>query len=207
AFIFFRAIASVKNSARSISGNCLRLPECGGHSISNRFDLGSNDSGKSPSNAQPCTVLPPFCTMEPSSMYSRTVLGRNPTSSSNSICARVSKSSPGAASPFGIVHAPSSLWTWKGPPGCANRTSTLLLLRRNINRPALIRLREDLAFLGMPSFCVGDALDRLRERRVFFFAAPEMKSVCENYVTKQIVVRTIIDVERGIELEVWCDVA
>ena len=59
----------------------------------------------------------------------------------------------------------------------------------------------------MPSFCVGDALDRLRERRVFFFAAPEMKSVCENYVTKQIVVRTIIDVERGIELEVWCDVA
>src|SRR6266481_7566159 len=34
-----------------------------------------------------------------------------------------------------------------------------------------------------------------------------MKSVCENYVAKQIVVWTIIDVERGIELEVWCDVA
>lgn len=59
----------------------------------------------------------------------------------------------------------------------------------------------------MPSFCARDALDRRRQRRVFFFAAPEMKSVCENYVTKQIVVRTIIDVERGIELEVWCDVA
>ena len=59
----------------------------------------------------------------------------------------------------------------------------------------------------MPSFCAGDALARLRERRVFFFAAPEMKSVRENYVTKQIVLWTIIDVQRGIELEVWCDVA
>src|SRR6266496_3925384 len=205
-FIFFRAIASVKNSARSISGNCLRLPECGGHSISNKFDLTSNDSGKSPSNAQPCTVLPPFCIMEPSSMYSRTLLGRNPTSSSNSICARVSKSSLGAASPFGIVHAPSSLWTWKGPPGCASRTSTLFFVRRNINRPALIRLRLDLAFLDMSSFCAGDALDRLCQRRVFFFAAPDMKSVSEDDVSEQIVVWTIIDIERRIELEVWCDV-
>src|SRR6266566_3735838 len=34
-----------------------------------------------------------------------------------------------------------------------------------------------------------------------------MKSVCEDYVTEQIVLRTIVDVERGIELEVWCDVA
>src|SRR5207249_3609065 len=101
----------------------------------------------------------------------------------------------------------SSLWTWNGPPGCASRTSTLFFLRRNINRPALIRLRLDLGFLGMPSFCAGDALDRLCQRRVFFFAAPEMKSVSEDYVAKQIVLRTIIDVERGIELEVWCDVA
>ena len=34
-----------------------------------------------------------------------------------------------------------------------------------------------------------------------------MKSVCENDVAEQIVVRTIIDVERGIELEIACDVA
>src|SRR5438876_8329078 len=54
-------MSSVKNSARSISGNSLSLPERGGHSISNRFDLTSNGSGKSPSNAQACTILPPFC--------------------------------------------------------------------------------------------------------------------------------------------------
>jgi len=59
----------------------------------------------------------------------------------------------------------------------------------------------------MPSFRAGDVLDRLRERRVFFFAAPDMKSVRENYITKQIVLWTIIDVESGIELEVWRDVA
>src|SRR5436305_10703165 len=34
-----------------------------------------------------------------------------------------------------------------------------------------------------------------------------MKSVSENYVAEQIVVRTIIDIERGVELEVWCNVA
>ena len=34
-----------------------------------------------------------------------------------------------------------------------------------------------------------------------------MKRVRENYVAKQIVLWTIIDIERGIELEVWCDVA
>src|SRR6266446_4925169 len=84
-FIFWRAISSVKNSSRSISGNSLGLPERGGHSISNKFDLGSNDSGKSPSNAQACTVLPPFCLIEPSSIQPREFSGRKPTSSSNSI--------------------------------------------------------------------------------------------------------------------------
>ena len=34
-----------------------------------------------------------------------------------------------------------------------------------------------------------------------------MKCIGENDVTKQIVLRTIIDVERGIELEIACDVA
>jgi hypothetical protein len=40
-----------------------------------------------------------------------------------------------------------------------------------------------------------------------FFAAPEMKSVRENYVAKQIVLRAIVDVERGVELEIARDVA
>jgi len=34
-----------------------------------------------------------------------------------------------------------------------------------------------------------------------------MKGVCEDNITEQIVVWTIIDIKRGIELEVWCDVA
>src|SRR5207248_7688319 len=62
------ASSSEKKRASSTSGNRSRFPERGGHSNSNKFDLHSNDSGKSPSNAQPCTVLPPFCIIEPSSM-------------------------------------------------------------------------------------------------------------------------------------------
>ena len=46
-----------------------------------------------------------------------------------------------------------------------------------------------------------------RDRRDVFFAAPEVKRVGENYVAKQIVLRSVVDVERGIELEVWRDVA
>src|SRR6266481_3599841 len=34
-----------------------------------------------------------------------------------------------------------------------------------------------------------------------------MTRVREDYITEQVVVRTIVDIERGIELEVWCDVA
>src|SRR5207249_6090589 len=114
---------------------------------------------------------------------------------------------PGAASPFGIVHAPSSLRVKKGPPGCASRTSNSLFLRRNISRPALIRLRGDLGFSGIPLFCAGDALDRRCQRRVFFFATPEMKSVSENDVAEQIVLWTVADVERRVELKIACDVA
>src|SRR5437764_7243589 len=58
------------------------------------------------------------------------------------------------------------------------------------------------------SFCAGNMLDVFCERRaLFLFATPEMKSISENDVAKQIVFRTVADVERGIELEVWCDVA
>src|SRR4029453_7748175 len=79
------ATLSEKKHASSTSGNCWYLPERGGHSSSNRFDLHSNCSGKSPSNAQACTILPPFCWIQPSSIHCWTFLGRNPISSSNSI--------------------------------------------------------------------------------------------------------------------------
>src|SRR4029077_19489494 len=84
-FNFCLAISSEKKHARSTSGNCWYLPERGGHSSSNRFDLHSNASGKSPLNAQACTILPPFCLIQPSSIHCPTFSGRNPTSSSNSI--------------------------------------------------------------------------------------------------------------------------
>src|SRR5262249_10322447 len=46
-----------------------------------------------------------------------------------------------------------------------------------------------------------------RDRRDVSFAAPEMKCVGENDVAHQIVIGTITDVQRGIELEIGCDVA
>jgi hypothetical protein len=46
-----------------------------------------------------------------------------------------------------------------------------------------------------------------RNRAGFFFAIPEAKSVGEDYVTKQIVLRAIVDIERGVELEIARDVA
>ena len=46
-----------------------------------------------------------------------------------------------------------------------------------------------------------------RDRRDVSFAAPEMKCVGENYVAEQIVLRSVVDVQRGIELEIRCDVA
>ena len=45
-----------------------------------------------------------------------------------------------------------------------------------------------------------------RNRAALFFA-PEVKCVTENYVTKQIVLRAIVDIERGVELEIARDVA
>ena len=68
-----------------------------------------------------------------------------------------------------------------------------------------MRLRGDLEF-PTASFYSGNALDAFVSPRSLFFAAPEMKCVGENYVAKQIVLRTVADVERGIELEIACDV-
>src|SRR4030095_14185291 len=46
-----------------------------------------------------------------------------------------------------------------------------------------------------------------RDRRDLSFGAPEMKCVCENYVAHEVVIRTIADVQRGIELEIRCNIA
>jgi hypothetical protein len=70
----------------------------------------------------------------------------------------------------------------KGPPGCASRTSNSLFLRRNMSKPALIRLRGGFELPGTVSFYAGNMLSAL-----FVFVAPEMKCVSENYVAKQIV--------------------
>src|SRR5205823_14576469 len=122
---------------RSISGNSFNCPERGGHSIWNLFERNSNDSGKSPLTAQACTVFPPFCLIEPSGIQFPE--GLIPSSSSTSIRARVIKSSLGPASPFGIVHTPSSFLVKNGLPGCASRT-WIILLRRKMSRPGLHRL-------------------------------------------------------------------
>ena len=45
----------------------------------------------------------------------------------------------------------------------------------------------------------------LKKSRCLFFA-PKVKSVGENYVPKQIVLWAIVDIERGVELEIARDV-
>src|SRR4030095_7825184 len=107
--------------------------------MSNVFEVGLKSASKSPSKAHACTVLPPFCIVHPSSIQSPD--GATPTSSSNSILARVSKSSPSATSPFGIVQNPSSFLRKYGPPGCANNTSIPASRFRNMSKPALVRDR------------------------------------------------------------------
>ena len=46
-----------------------------------------------------------------------------------------------------------------------------------------------------------------RDRRHLSLAAPNMKCVRENYVAHEVVTRTIVNVQRGIELKIWFDVA
>jgi len=76
-----------------------------------------------------------------------------------------------------------------GPPGCASRTSNSLSLRRNMSKPALVRLRLDFESSRTPSPYVGTVLNAflLEAGLLSFFASPEMKSVSENYIAKQIV--------------------
>ncbi len=46
-----------------------------------------------------------------------------------------------------------------------------------------------------------------RNRRDVLLATPEMKCVGENYVAHEVVIRTVANVQRGIELEIRRNVA
>ena len=71
-----------------------------------------------------------------------------------------------------------------------------------------MRLRGDVGFSGTALFCAGNALGAFcKTCAVFLLVAPQMKCVGEDYVAEQIVLRSIADIKRGIELEIACDVA
>src|SRR5204863_2480756 len=97
--------------------------------------LVTRSGSASPSNAQACTSLPALWRTLPSGRNGPS--GRTPVSSSNSRRAAASGSSPGSTSPFGMVHAPASLFAQNGPPGCARNTSSPPPRRRNSKSPAL----------------------------------------------------------------------
>src|SRR4029079_5355997 len=202
------ATSSEKKSAWSTSGNILRLPECGGHSISHKLDFIPNACGTSPAKAQACTILPPFCLIHPSAIQSRPPSGRKPTSSSNSNGSRVSKSSPEAASAFGMVDMPSSLRAKSGPPGCAKRNSSSSFLRRNMSRPALMRLRLDFGCSRTHHLTRKPSSVHFVRRRVLdIFVTPQVKRVGEHNITHHAPQIVVTEIECWIELEIRCDIA
>src|SRR4051812_36809067 len=129
------APSSVNHPARSISGNCWRRPERGGHSIS-KLLLRTAPASRSPRAAHAVTSLPPFCTTVPSSTSS-SVGSRVPVSSSNSRRAATRGSSSGSYSPLGIDLAPRSFLAQNGPPGCTSSTSGPRSATRCSTMPAL----------------------------------------------------------------------
>src|SRR5207249_11172866 len=138
--ILRRAISTGKNSPRSTSGNSRLPPERGGHSIEKVLLRRTAPAGQSPSKAQASTVFPPVWRTEPSGISEpvRAQLSTAwPVSSSNSRLAPSSGSCPGPISPLGMLHAPSSLRSKTGPPGCTRNTSIPGPARRNIIRPEL----------------------------------------------------------------------
>ena len=90
---------------------------------------------KSARTAQASTCLPPACLIGSSGRNSPST-GR-PISSSNSLLAAASGSSPSENSPFGIDHAPSSFFAQNGPPGWTSSTSTPAGFTRKRRSPAL----------------------------------------------------------------------
>ena len=63
----------------------------------------------------------------------------DPESSSNSRFAASKRSSSAPTSPFGMDHAPPSLFLQNGPPGCTSNTSAFGGIRRNRRMPADVR--------------------------------------------------------------------
>jgi len=146
--ILRRAVARSNHSARSISGMVTRLPDRGGHSISQRL-LRTSAGSRSSSTAQAWTILPPACRTIPRG--TGLPRGRCPVSSSNSRSAAASRSSPAAGTPLGIDQTPSSLRAQTGPPGCASRTSRRPWRCQWSKIPALTRIVVLLARNAVPS--------------------------------------------------------
>src|SRR4051794_34590557 len=93
------------------------------------------ETSRSASTAQAYTVFPLRCLIGLSSMNVPWI--EEPSSSKNSRLAAASGSSPSVNSPFGMDHAPVSLFRQKGPPGCTISTSTLPARLRYTSSPAL----------------------------------------------------------------------
>ena len=132
--MYFRASCKVNQSARSTSGNSCCRPDFGGHSIENML-LRISFGEQSPSRAHTITIFPLGCLICCKGRNSPA--GAIPVSSSNSLFAASSGSSPSTYSPLGIDQAPTSLFFQNGPPGCTSNTSIWPSRLRYINNPAL----------------------------------------------------------------------
>jgi hypothetical protein len=132
--IFSRASPGVNQAHRSTSGKVSHRPDPRGHSVFIVL-LVIPAGSASPSQPQAWTTLPAFWRMAPSEMKGPS--GSIPVSSSNSRRAAASSSSPGSASPFGMVQAPASRAFQNGPPGWARNSSRPPGPLRKRSSPAL----------------------------------------------------------------------
>src|SRR5947207_14118768 len=74
-----------------------------------------------------------------------------------------------------------------------------------MSKPALIRLRLD--FGTSSSYAETSSVHFVRSRALIFFVAPQMKRVGEHNVTHQAARIVVTEIDRWIELEIFCDVA
>jgi hypothetical protein len=105
--IRFLALSKLNQPARSTSRNSCHRPDFGGHSMENVL-LRMSSGEQSPSTAHTVITLPVGCVIFPRGKNSP--LASNPVSSWNSLFAATSASSSSPYSPFGMDHAPSSLF-------------------------------------------------------------------------------------------------
>src|SRR3954453_17420376 len=140
-----RASARLIHCASATSGKLCRRPLRGGHSTSNVFERMPAGS-RSPSAAKASTLLPPA--WRTVARGNGTALRRVPVSSSNSRSAASTGASPVSTMPFGIIHAPASLFFQNGPPGLISRTCAAPSRSRNRRMPALCGDGIQAALLG-----------------------------------------------------------